>query len=195
MGSHFRKINFIERGGGVKQNTLLVSEWSLSLMILIESYSKQRLIFHRSFLNKLLMHGWRTIFGSRTNNKMYYFVQGTYLSMTRALEVKVLIKGILCPLALTHSLQDTPSICWPSGSNRTLWNIIFLLYIGIHIWQARYSQDISLFLLLIVGHGFKLAPVTGKLLSQLALDLEPDYDISPFRISRFEGANQLKSVL
>eukprot|EP00112_Aurelia_sp_Birch-Aquarium-sp1_P004379 Seg1494.10 transcript_id=Seg1494.10/GoldUCD/mRNA.D3Y31 product=Paxillin protein_id=Seg1494.10/GoldUCD/D3Y31 len=30
------------------------------------------------------------------------------------------------------------------------------------------------------GHGFKLAPVTGKLLAQLAQRLEPDYDLSPF---------------
>eukprot|EP00794_Sanderia_malayensis_P013816 gene13816-15261_t len=46
------------------------------------------------------------------------------------------------------------------------------------------------------GHGFKLAPVTGKLLSQLALDVKLDYDISPFCISRFPNTTSpLKSSL
>ncbi|QNF34089.1 N-methyl-L-tryptophan oxidase [Adhaeribacter swui] len=35
------------------------------------------------------------------------------------------------------------------------------------------------------GHGFKFASVTGKLLSQLALDEKPELDISLFSISRF----------
>ncbi|PSR57035.1 N-methyl-L-tryptophan oxidase [Adhaeribacter arboris] len=35
------------------------------------------------------------------------------------------------------------------------------------------------------GHGFKFASVTGKLLSQLALDEKPELDISMFRINRF----------
>lgn len=42
------------------------------------------------------------------------------------------------------------------------------------------------------GHGFKLAPVMGKILSELALDLPPSYDLSPFKLARF---NVLKSSL
>ena len=35
------------------------------------------------------------------------------------------------------------------------------------------------------GHGFKLAPVVGSILSSLALDEDVEYDISHFKISRF----------
>uniref|UniRef100_A0A8D2LPB1 Peroxisomal sarcosine oxidase n=1 Tax=Varanus komodoensis TaxID=61221 RepID=A0A8D2LPB1_VARKO len=35
------------------------------------------------------------------------------------------------------------------------------------------------------GHGFKLAPVVGKILSELSLGEEPSYNLAPFRISRF----------
>ncbi|XP_052256446.1 peroxisomal sarcosine oxidase-like isoform X2 [Dreissena polymorpha] len=35
------------------------------------------------------------------------------------------------------------------------------------------------------GHGFKLAPVVGKVLSQMATGQKPSYDMSPFRIDRF----------
>ncbi|XP_066219744.1 peroxisomal sarcosine oxidase isoform X1 [Saccopteryx leptura] len=37
------------------------------------------------------------------------------------------------------------------------------------------------------GHGFKLSPVVGKILSELAMKLTPSYDLTPFRISRFPG--------
>ncbi|XP_070571571.1 peroxisomal sarcosine oxidase-like [Ptychodera flava] len=36
------------------------------------------------------------------------------------------------------------------------------------------------------GHGFKLAPVVGKILCELALDKEPSYDLSHFAINRFQ---------
>lgn len=36
------------------------------------------------------------------------------------------------------------------------------------------------------GHGFKLSPVVGKVLSELVLDLTPSYDLSPFKMSRFQ---------
>ena len=42
------------------------------------------------------------------------------------------------------------------------------------------------------GHGFKLAPVVGKLLAELALEKNLSYDLFPFRIDRFIG---LKSSL
>ncbi|KAH3693176.1 hypothetical protein DPMN_192578 [Dreissena polymorpha] len=35
------------------------------------------------------------------------------------------------------------------------------------------------------GHGFKLAPVVGKVLSQMATGQKPSYDMTPFRIDRF----------
>lgn len=35
------------------------------------------------------------------------------------------------------------------------------------------------------GHGFKLAPVVGKILYELSMKLPPSYDLAPFRISRF----------
>ncbi|XP_068765641.1 peroxisomal sarcosine oxidase [Struthio camelus] len=38
------------------------------------------------------------------------------------------------------------------------------------------------------GHGFKLAPVVGKLLCELSLGEEPSYSTAPFSISRFPGA-------
>ncbi|XP_073902599.1 peroxisomal sarcosine oxidase isoform X2 [Castor canadensis] len=37
------------------------------------------------------------------------------------------------------------------------------------------------------GHGFKLAPVVGKILCELSMKLTPSYDLEPFRISRFSG--------
>ncbi|XP_003797180.1 peroxisomal sarcosine oxidase [Otolemur garnettii] len=37
------------------------------------------------------------------------------------------------------------------------------------------------------GHGFKLAPVVGKILYELSMKLTPSYDLTPFRISRFHG--------
>ncbi|XP_044849191.1 peroxisomal sarcosine oxidase isoform X2 [Mauremys mutica] len=37
------------------------------------------------------------------------------------------------------------------------------------------------------GHGFKLAPVVGKLLCQLSVGEEPSYAMEPFRIHRFPG--------
>ena len=38
--------------------------------------------------------------------------------------------------------------------------------------------------LYIVGHGFKLAPIVGKILSELALGQTPSYDLSPFKIQQ-----------
>uniref|UniRef100_A0A670K9N4 Peroxisomal sarcosine oxidase n=1 Tax=Podarcis muralis TaxID=64176 RepID=A0A670K9N4_PODMU len=41
------------------------------------------------------------------------------------------------------------------------------------------------------GHGFKFAPVVGKILCELSLGEEPSYDLVPFQISRF--SSQLKA--
>ncbi|XP_008306884.1 peroxisomal sarcosine oxidase [Cynoglossus semilaevis] len=43
------------------------------------------------------------------------------------------------------------------------------------------------------GHGFKFGPIIGKLLSELSLGQVPSFDLSPFRIRRFQG--QTKSAL
>lgn len=37
------------------------------------------------------------------------------------------------------------------------------------------------------GHGFKLAPVVGKLLCELSLGEEPSYNMAHFTITRFPG--------
>lgn len=37
------------------------------------------------------------------------------------------------------------------------------------------------------GHGFKFAPLIGKVLADLVLDGKTKYDISPFRLDRFES--------
>ncbi len=42
------------------------------------------------------------------------------------------------------------------------------------------------------GHGFKLAPVVGKILTELALDLPSSYDLSPFRLDRFTWQSPAK---
>ena len=38
-----------------------------------------------------------------------------------------------------------------------------------------------------IGHGFKLSPVIGKILSELALDKPLSYNLSPFKLSRFKS--------
>lgn len=43
------------------------------------------------------------------------------------------------------------------------------------------------------GHGFKLAPMIGKLLAQLMLDQPRDIDISPYRLSRYAEGDLLTS--
>lgn len=40
------------------------------------------------------------------------------------------------------------------------------------------------------GHGFKLAPVVGKILYELSMKLPPSYDLAPFRISRFSALSK-----
>jgi len=44
----------------------------------------------------------------------------------------------------------------------------------LHLWSILYS-----------GHGFKLAPVIGKILCEMTMDLPLSYDISPFAVNRF----------
>ena len=41
------------------------------------------------------------------------------------------------------------------------------------------------------GHGFKLAPMIGKILAQTALDLPCDVDPTPYRVGRFEDGELL----
>ena len=39
-------------------------------------------------------------------------------------------------------------------------------------------------MLFLLGHGFKLAPVVGDILSDLAMSRRPAYDMRPFRLDR-----------
>lgn len=41
------------------------------------------------------------------------------------------------------------------------------------------------------GHGFKLSPMVGKVLAQTALGIEPDLDISPYRVTRYAEGEPL----
>ena len=50
-----------------------------------------------------------------------------------------------------------------------------------------FSNEISL----VAGHGFKLSPVIGKVLSELALGVTPSYDVSPFTVNRFRTQSKL----
>ena len=43
----------------------------------------------------------------------------------------------------------------------------------------------------IAGHGFKLAPVSGQILCQLALGQTPKYDLKPFKLTRFAAGQHL----
>ena len=45
--------------------------------------------------------------------------------------------------------------------------------------------------ILIIGHGFKLSPVIGKILCELALDMPPSYDLAPFAVERFSTRAKL----
>ena len=47
----------------------------------------------------------------------------------------------------------------------------------------------------LLGHGFKMAPVVGKILSQMALGEKVLYDVLPFRLSRFTNYSARKSSL
>jgi sarcosine oxidase subunit beta len=41
------------------------------------------------------------------------------------------------------------------------------------------------------GHGFKLSPVVGRLVAQMALGLPPDFDPAPYALARFAGGRLL----
>lgn len=45
------------------------------------------------------------------------------------------------------------------------------------------------------GHGFKLSPVCGKILAQLAMGEKSSYDLSSFKIARFTNSGKLKASL
>ena len=49
--------------------------------------------------------------------------------------------------------------------------------------------------LIFTGTGFKMAPATGQVLADLALDKTPSYDISSFNIGRFDNVVKTKALL
>lgn len=46
-----------------------------------------------------------------------------------------------------------------------------------------------------LGQGFKMAPATGKILADLALDQDTGHDISGFRLTRFPDVLKVKAAL
>ena len=46
-----------------------------------------------------------------------------------------------------------------------------------------------------IGHGFKLAPIVGKVLSEIALGYPPSYDLSPFMIDHFKTISLFNSFI
>ena len=38
----------------------------------------------------------------------------------------------------------------------------------------------------VTGHGFKLSPVVGKVVAELVMEETPSFDLSPFRLDRFQ---------
>ena len=51
----------------------------------------------------------------------------------------------------------------------------------------KQSHNSTQYSLLCSGHGFKLSPVIGKVLSEMALGLQPSYDLTLFRLDRFSS--------
>ena len=43
------------------------------------------------------------------------------------------------------------------------------------------------------GHGFKFAPLIGKLLAELVLDIDPSFDLSRFSVQKSRRKPQLTS--
>lgn len=48
-----------------------------------------------------------------------------------------------------------------------------------------------LLLIATIGHGFKLSPVVGKVLGEMAMGKEPSYNLSPCRIDRFFSRSKI----
>ena len=46
--------------------------------------------------------------------------------------------------------------------------------------------SMNIFFTSLSGHGFKLAPVIGKVLYELAMGLKPSYDLKMFSLKRFD---------
>jgi len=51
------------------------------------------------------------------------------------------------------------------------------------------------FAIIFSGHGFKLSPICGKILAQLAMGEKSSYDLSSFKIARFTNSGKLKASL
>ena len=48
----------------------------------------------------------------------------------------------------------------------------------------------NLFALVHAGHGFKLSPVVGKVVTELLMGDTPSVDLTPFQLSRFQTGQQ-----
>ena len=63
---------------------------------------------------------------------------------------------------------------------------VALLIICAIAWIIVHIKDAFV----LAGHGFKLAPVVGKVLAEMAMGKKPSYDLTPFKMNRF--GNQAK---
>ena len=85
-----------------------------------------------------------------------------------------------------HFLQKTPDNDFIIDKHPKHSNII----IGVG-FSGTYINDVPIVLFFIPssGHGFKLAPVVGKILCEMTMDLPLSYDISPFAVNRFNSSD------
>ena len=63
--------------------------------------------------------------------------------------------------------------------------MMMVLFISLFCYMFFIRYSFTVYISFAVGHGFKLAPVVGKILSELALDLPPSYDLLSFKLDRF----------
>ena len=87
-----------------------------------------------------------------------------------------------------------PNIVFASGFSGmfTLGNfVVFQILIHIISLQSIYWIPSTYVLLYLrTGHGFKLSPVIGKIITELVMDDTPSYDLTPFRLGRFQTAQE-----
>ena len=55
-------------------------------------------------------------------------------------------------------------------------------------WIVRTEYSICFVYVVFTGHGFKLSPVIGNIVTEMVMDDKPSYDLTPFRLGRFETA-------
>ena len=85
-----------------------------------------------------------------------------------------------------------PNIVFASGFSgmSNLGNSV-VFQILTHIISLQCKQLVKcLHAIVHAGHGFKLSPVIGKIITELTMDCIPSFDLTPFRLGRFQTAEQ-----